>query len=222
MSQPITIVTGANGNLGTAVVHHLETSGLRVGKVEHGKLVLDGASLSDIDLADGESVRRAFGVLATQGFELRSLIHTVGKFRLSGPIVETAGSDFLEMFQINVMTTVHVVQAALALMIPGKRGRIAVVAGIDALEGRAKAGPYAASKAAQLRMVESASRELRGTDITINAVLPGTMDTPQNRAALPHADPKSWVRLEEVASVLAFLISNECSGVQGQAIRVER
>jgi NAD(P)-dependent dehydrogenase (short-subunit alcohol dehydrogenase family) len=222
MTQPISIVTGANGNLGSAVVHHLETNGLRVAKIEHGKLTLDGNVLHDIDLADGSSVRRAFAVLGTRGFELRSLIHTVGTFRSSGPLTETPDSDFLELFQINVLTTVHVVQSALALMIPAKRGRIAVVSGVDALKGRAQSAPYAASKAAQLRMVDSAAQELRGTGVTLNAVLPGLMDTPQNRAAMPHADPKSWVKLEEVASVLAFLISDGASGIQGQAIRVER
>jgi NAD(P)-dependent dehydrogenase (short-subunit alcohol dehydrogenase family) len=223
MTQPsIDLVTGANGNLGSAVVQHLQDIGHRVAKVERGKLVVGDAALSDIDLGDRASVHRAFGALAAAGFALRAVVHTVGVFRSRGALVETPDLDFAELFQINVMTTVHVVQAALALMVPTNRGRIAVVASGDALAGRAKVAPYAASKAAQLRVIESVAQELRGSAVTINAVLPGTMDTPQNRAAMPDADPTGWVSLAEVAGVLAFLVSDAASGIHGQAIRVER
>lgn len=223
MTHPsIVLVTGANGNLGTAVVQHLHDSGHRVAKVERGKLVLGDAALSDIDLGDLASLRRAFGALAGAGFVLRGVVHTVGAFRSSGALVETPDADFTELFQVNVMTTVHVVQAALSLMLPANSGRIAVVASGDALLGRANVAPYAASKAAQLRVIESVARDLRSSAITINAVLPGTMDTPQNRAAMPDADPSRWVSLAEVARVLAFLVSDAASGIHGQAIRVDR
>jgi NAD(P)-dependent dehydrogenase (short-subunit alcohol dehydrogenase family) len=218
----IDLVTGANGNLGSAVVQHLQGLGHCVAKVERGKLVLDDAALSDIDLSDLASVRHAFSTLAGAGFALRAVVHTVGVFRSSGVLVETPDADFVELLQINVMTTVHVVQAALGLMLPANSGRIAVVASGDALAGRAKVAPYAASKAAQLRVIESVAHELRGSAVTLNAVLPGTMDTPQNRAAMPDADPKRWVSLAEVASVLAFLVSDAASGIHGQAIRVDR
>ena len=201
MTQPsIDLVTGANGNLGSAVVRHLQDIGHRVAKVERGKLVVGDAALSDIDLGDLASVRRAFGALAGAGFVLRAVVHTVGVFRSSGALVETPDADFAELIQINVMTTVHVIQAALALMLPANSGRIAVVASGDALLGRANVAPYAVSKAAQLRVIESVAQELRGSAVTINAVLPGTMDTPQNRAAMPDADPTRWVSLNRAKS----------------------
>jgi NAD(P)-dependent dehydrogenase (short-subunit alcohol dehydrogenase family) len=107
-------------------------------------------------------------------------------------------------------------------MLPQRAGRIAAVASLDALAGVAQRAAYGASKAAQLRMIESAAADLQGTPITLNAVLPNTMDTPQNRAAMPGADPSRWVKLEEVANVLAFLVSDAASAVNGQALRVER
>ena len=77
---------------------------------------------------------------------------------------------------------------------------------------------YGASKAAQLRMIESAAAELRGQGVTLNAVLPTTMDTPQNRAAMPTADRSSWLSLAAVAEVLVFLVSPAASAIHGQAI----
>ena len=223
MTQPaFAIVTGANGNLGSAVVSRLSADGLRVAQVERSRIVLDGAPVAELDLADGASVRRAFAALPLSGSKLQAVVHTVGTFRAGSALPDASDQDFEELFQINVMTTVHVIQAAVSIMVAQRSGRIAVVASIDALAGVAKRAAYGASKAAQLRVVESTAAELRGTGITLNAVLPGTMDTPQNRAAMPKADPTSWVKLEEVADVLGFLVSERASAVHGQAIRVER
>lgn len=223
MPQPsITLVTGANGNLGNAVVQLLESSGRDVARVQSGKLFVGAAALAEIDLGDLPSVRRAFASLVETGVSLAAIVHTVGAFRSGRSLPETPDADFVELFQTNVMTTVHVIQAALPLMLRAQHGRIAVVASLDALAGRAQVAAYGASKAAQLRVIESAAQEVRGSGITINAVLPGTMDTPQNRAAMPDADPRQWVSLSEVASALAFLVSDAASGIHGQAIRVER
>lgn len=222
MTQALAIVTGANGNLGSAVVSRLSADGLRVAQVERSRLLLDGTVISELDLGDAASVRRAFAALPLAGARLQAVVHTVGTFRMSGALPEAPDADFVELFQINVMTTVHVIQAALSLMLPQGFGRIAVVASVDALAGAAKRAAYSASKAAQLRVVESSAAELRGTNVTLNAVLPNTMDTPQNRAAMPKADPSKWVTLAEVADVLAFLVSERASAVSGQALRVER
>jgi NAD(P)-dependent dehydrogenase (short-subunit alcohol dehydrogenase family) len=217
----LAIVTGANGNLGSAVVTRLRADGFKLVEVERSRVLIDGAAITDIDLSDSMNTRRAFSLIASHG-RIAALVHTVGTFRAGARFAEAADTDFNELFQINVMTTVHAVQAALAIMQPQNAGRIAVVASLDAVSGVAQRAAYGASKAAQLRAIESAAAEVRGTPITINAVLPTTMDTPQNRAAMPKADTSKWVTLEEVANVLAFLVSDAASGVNGQAIRVER
>src|SRR5262245_52999840 len=108
--SPIALVTGANGNLGRAVVQRLATSGQSVARVEHGKLLLADEAISDIDLASGPSVRAAFAALTRRGHRLEAVVHTVGAFRFSGPLGDVADADFVELFQTNVMTTVHVMQ----------------------------------------------------------------------------------------------------------------
>jgi NAD(P)-dependent dehydrogenase (short-subunit alcohol dehydrogenase family) len=219
--QALAIVTGANGNLGSAVVSHLIADGFRVAQVERTRILLDGAEVAEVDLSNGASTRKAFELVA-RGTKLQAVVHTVGTFRAGAPLVDASDEEFTELFQTNVMTTLHVVQAALAIMQLQKSGRIAVVASLDALQGVAKRAAYGASKAAQLRLIESAAADLKGTPITLNTVLPGTMDTPQNRAAMPKADPAKWLKLEEVANVLAYLVSDAASGIHGQSIRVER
>ena len=223
MTPPaLAIVTGSNGNLGSAVVTRLAAEGFRVAGIERTRIVLDGAPVSEVDLADGASVRRAFAALPLRESRLLAVVHTVGTFRAGATLVDASDDEFDSLFRTNVMTTVHVMQAALAIMVPQKAGRIAVVASLDALQGVGKRAAYGASKAAQLRVIESAAEDVRGTGVTINAVLPNTMDTPQNRAAMPGVDPASWVKLDEVANVLAFLVSDAASAVHGQSIRVER
>jgi 3-oxoacyl-[acyl-carrier protein] reductase len=220
--RALAIVTGASGNLGSAVVKHLLAGGYQVARVERSHVTFDGASIADIDLTSGQSTRDAFARIASHGPPLWAVVHTVGAFRAGTPLTAADDAEFGELFQTNVLTTLHVVQAALALMIPQNAGRIVAVASLDALAGGAGRAAYAATKAAQLRTIESAAADVRGTPITVNAVLPGTMDTPANRSAMPNVDPATWVRLDEVANVLAFLVSDAASGIHGQAIRVER
>jgi NAD(P)-dependent dehydrogenase (short-subunit alcohol dehydrogenase family) len=219
-SQPLAIVTGATGNLGSAVVARLSASGMRVARVERAVLHLGEEFDCELDLSNGPSTARGFAEAARRSGGLASVVHTVGTYRGGRTVDDTPDSDFLELFQTNVMTTVHVLQAALAVMLPQGSGRIAVVASSDALAGPAKHAAYAASKGAQLRIVESASAEAKPRGIAINAVLPSTMDTPQNRVAMPQADPSRWLKLSDVANVLAYLVSPDSEPIHGQAIRL--
>jgi NAD(P)-dependent dehydrogenase (short-subunit alcohol dehydrogenase family) len=215
---PLAIVTGASGNLGSAVVARLTASGYRVARVERNVMHLAEEYDCEIDLSDRGSVARAFAEAARRAGKLDALIHTVGTYRGGPSVLETAGSEYLSLFQTNVMTTVHVLQAALPLMHAQREGSVAVVSSRDALSGSAGHAAYAASKAAQLRVVESAAAESKSFGVRVNALLPGTMDTPQNRAALPNADRSSWLQLRDVAEVLCYLVSPAAAAVHGQAL----
>jgi NAD(P)-dependent dehydrogenase (short-subunit alcohol dehydrogenase family) len=216
----LAIVTGASGNLGRAVLARLATSGLSIASVEHSTLHLGEELVCSIDLADADSVSRAFAEASRRSGPLLAVVHTVGIYRGGRTLIDSPDADFLELYQTNVLTTLHVLQGALQLMQPQRQGRIAVVASSDALLGPAAHAAYAASKAAQLRVVESAAAEAKQYGIGINAILPGTMDTPQNRAAMPMADRSAWLQLSDVANVLAYLVSPESAAIHGQALRL--
>jgi NAD(P)-dependent dehydrogenase (short-subunit alcohol dehydrogenase family) len=155
------------------------------------------------------------GALRAGAGKLDALVHTVGTFRAGPSVVETQGADFASLFQTNVMTTVNVLKAALPIM---HEGAIAVVSARAALAGDEGHSAYAASKAAQLRVIEAAAAEAKGFGVRVNALLPGTMDTPQNRAAMPDADRRSWLQLRDVAEVLCYLVSPAAAAIRGQAL----
>lgn len=215
------LVTGATGNLGRAVIAELEARGDRVLRVER-TAIRDGAEhVCDVALDRDEAVQRAFACVAERYGAVDGVVHTVGVYRGGASLLDTALDDFAALFAINTMTTVHVLRAALAHMLPRKSGRIAVVVSAGALVGSAGAAAYSASKAAQLRVIEGAAQELgEQACVTLNAVLPGTLDTPENRAANPSADPARWVKVERVAQLLADLVSPRGAVLHGQILKL--
>jgi NAD(P)-dependent dehydrogenase (short-subunit alcohol dehydrogenase family) len=227
------LVTGASGNLGQAVCTHLQAAGQislarpfarfdRVVRLERTRALLDGAEIGQVDLGSAAATRELFQRLARELGGLDAVVHTVGTFRPSGPVESWDGEALRFLFETNVVTSANVLSAALSVMKPAGRGQVVMVASTGALRGSAGVAAYAASKAAELRLVESAAAELAGTQVGVSAVLPGTMDTPPNRAAMPDADRSRWVTLDEVADVIAFLASPSGLPMSGQAIRVAR
>jgi NAD(P)-dependent dehydrogenase (short-subunit alcohol dehydrogenase family) len=99
-------------------------------------------------------------------------------------------------------------------------GKIVNVAARAALAGSANHAAYSASKAAVVRLTESIAAEVRSQGINVNCVLPSTIDTPENRSAMPKADTDKWVKPEEMAKVILFLASNAASEIHGAAIPV--
>jgi NAD(P)-dependent dehydrogenase (short-subunit alcohol dehydrogenase family) len=216
----VAVVTGATGNLGGAVVARLEADGASVIAVERDRVRHRDEIVCEIDLGNADSTLRAFAALSDRFGRIDGVIHTVGTYRGGVRLVDTPDDDFTSLFAINVLTTVHLLRAAIPAMLAQGSGQIAVVGSADAVHAVAGQSAYGASKAAQLRTIESAAAELSGQGVTLNAVLPTTMDTPQNRAAMPAADRSSWVTLDAVAEVLVFLVSPAGAAIHGQAIQV--
>ncbi len=135
-------------------------------------------------------------------------------------MAETSVAQWDFMLTLNARTAFLVSQAVIAPMRAQGTGRIVHVGSRAALAGSAKMAAYSASKAALIRLVESLAAELKHDGITVNCVLPGTIDTPKNRAEMVNADRSRWVTAEDVANVIAFLASDAARAVQGAAIPV--
>src|SRR5262249_39933098 len=109
-------------------------------------------------------------------------------------------------------------RAAIPFLTQSGAGRIVNIGALAALNPAAGGmGPYTASKAAVHKLTESLAEELKGK-VTVNAVLPSTLDTPANRRDMPKADFTAWVALEEAANVILFLASPEASAITGALI----
>jgi len=112
------------------------------------------------------------------------------------------------------------IQAALAPMQAQRSGRILAIGSRTAVEPSAGLSAYSASKAALVSLMGTLAREHKGLGITANVILPGTMDTPANRKAMPEADPSDWVQPAQVAALLVHLTSDAAQQVTGAVIPV--
>jgi NAD(P)-dependent dehydrogenase (short-subunit alcohol dehydrogenase family) len=121
---------------------------------------------------------------------------------------------------MNVQTTANAVRAALPALKASSSGRIVNVGALSAEKAAAGMGPYAASKAAVHRLTEALAEELKDAGVTVNAVLPSTIDTAQNRADMPKADFSRWVAPADLAEVMLFLASETARAVTGALIPV--
>lgn len=105
-------------------------------------------------------------------------------------------------------------------MLTGGGGKIVNVGAFAAQKGAANMGAYVAAKSAVIRLTESMAAELREKNINVNCVLPTIIDTPENRSAMPKADPRRWVAAEDLANVIAFLASPAAKAIHGAAVPV--
>ena len=228
MTEPrIVLVTGAFGALGAAVARKFRAQDARV--VLFGRGGVPGwatqefppphASVGGVDLTDPTATAAAVRSALGSNGALDVLVNVAGGFR--GQTLEKGDVATWElMFAMNLKTAVVASQAALPYLKARGAGRIINIGAGAAARGRAGMGPYTASKAGVERLSESLADEVKDHNITVNTVLPGTIDTPANRAAMPNADTTRWVHPDAVADVIAFLASDAARGVTGAAVRV--
>jgi NAD(P)-dependent dehydrogenase (short-subunit alcohol dehydrogenase family) len=226
LERETVIVTGASGNLGAAVVRRLLVDGARILAVdrhadgpapeerqaEARHLVMSVGDLSQ--KADADAVVAA--AVATFG-GVTALVNTVGGFR-TGRVTENALDQWDEMMTLNARVAMVTSAAVLPALVSAGRGSVVHIAAAPALKAGAGLAAYAASKAAVMRLVEAIAAEHRQDRISANCILPGTIDTPQNRAAMPDARRDTWVAPDSIAALIAFLVSPEGAVVTGAAI----
>jgi len=219
------VITGAFGALGSAVARRFLAQGARLGLIDRAAApawareafasphVLVGA----VDLADLTAAGAAFEQIAAGG-RPEVLVNVAGGFRFE-KLTNGDPATWELMFTMNLKTAVVASRAALPYLLSGG-GCIINIGAAAAARGHTGTGAYAASKAGVERLSESLAEELKEQNITVNTILPGTLDTPANRAAMPDADVTRWVPPDAVADVVVFLASQAARAVTGAAIRV--
>jgi NAD(P)-dependent dehydrogenase (short-subunit alcohol dehydrogenase family) len=230
-SNRVVLAAGASGNLGQAVVKAFSAVGANLVLLDRAPDRLprlfrelagspDHLLLGSVDAADAESVERAVQNALERFGRIDVLANAVGGYRAGLPIHETPLDTWDFMLNLNARTAFVLSRAVVPHMLARRSGKIVHVAARAALAGAAKAAAYSASKAAMVRLVESLAAELRQENINVNCVLPGTIDTPQNRQAMPKADHSRWVPPEAIADVILFLASDAAWAVNGAAVPV--
>jgi len=230
-SNHVVIVAGASGNLGQAVARAFNAGGANLVLLDRATDRLpqlfpelagspDHLLLGSVDATDAESVEGAVQSALERFGRIDMLANTVGGYRAGQPVHETPLDTWDFMLNLNARSAFVLSRAVVPAMLAQGSGKIVHVAARAALAGSAKAAAYSASKAATVRLVESLAAELRQANINANCVLPGTIDTPQNRKSMPKADHSRWVPPEAIADVILFLASDAAWAVNGAAVPV--
>jgi NAD(P)-dependent dehydrogenase (short-subunit alcohol dehydrogenase family) len=229
----VALVTGAAGALGSEVARVLAARGHKLALVdaERGRerlqelaTSLGGACVVAGDVASEATWAEAMPRIEREvGSPPSKAALIAGAWRGGQPLHEETGDEvWRAMMDANLETVHRSLRALLPAMVARKRGSIVVIGSRAAVEPgtSARAAAYAASKAAVVALSRAVAAEVLSAGVRVNAVLPSTMDTPANRAAMPGADPGKWVSLASAAGVVAFLLGDEARDVSGVALPV--
>jgi len=222
LSGKVLALTGSDGALGQAVAATLAGYGAKLALLTHAREIAGvqpagAVHYGGIDLTQETAARSAMERVVKEAGRLDGLINVAGAFRfekMSGGTLDSWDS----MYKINLRTAVIACQAALPHLLQSGGGRIVNVGAMAAMKAAAGMGAYAASKAGVAQLTEALADELKDRRITVNAVLPSTLDTPKNRLDMPQADFTRWVTPAQAAEVIAFLVSDKASAVTGALI----
>ena len=215
------MLTGAAGNLGRAVASAFAEDNLVLLDLKRGALQdSDRQIFIETNLLDAGSVQAAVDK-AVQRFKcIDVLCNIAGAFRMGSPVYETSDKDWNFLFDVNARTVLHMSRAVVPVMLKAGGGKIVNIGAFAAQKGATQMGAYIASKSAVIRLTETMAAELRERNINVNCVLPTIIDTPENRAAMPDADPKRWVAPQDLARVIVFLASDAARAIHGAALPV--
>ena len=229
----VALITGGTGALGRAVVKRFLDDGAQVhvswvvaGEVDELKPALGADAgrvrLHQADVSDAPAVQRLMADVAGAGGRLHILANLVGGFAYAS-LDNTDPATWQKMLAMNATTAFLCCKYAVPYLRAAGFGRIVNVAAAPALgRGAASMSAYSASKSAVLNLTYSLSQELVRDGITVNAIVPSTIDTPANRASMPQADLSTWLAPADIARIVAFLASEAAGIVTGTALNLSR
>ena len=228
LSQATVMITGAAGNLGRGVAQAFAAHGANLVLVDRQRAHLEstyGAEndkrlFAEANLLEQAQVDAAVAAAIARFKRIDALCNIAGGFRMGESVHETSDKNWDFLFDINTRTVMHAARAVVPRMLAAGGGKIVNIGAFAAQKGAAQMGPYIASKASVIRLTETMAAELREKNINVNCLLPTTLDTPENRAAMPDADPKRWVALADLAATIVFLCSDGARAIHGAAIPI--
>jgi NAD(P)-dependent dehydrogenase (short-subunit alcohol dehydrogenase family) len=224
----VVMITGATGNLGRATASAFARQGARLCLLARKLDDVEGyrkEGASDVlacpaDLMEAKAIDAAVAKAVERFGQIDVLCNIAGGFAMGEAVHEIDAKGWARMMELNAGSVLRMAHAVVPHMLARKSGRIVNVGAYGALGGKAQMGAYIASKSAVIRLTESMAAELRDAGINVNCVLPSIIDTPENRAAMPKANPAKWVAPEDLAAVILFLASPAARAIHGASLPV--
>jgi len=231
LANRVAIVTGGTGALGQAVTLRLLGDGAtvcvpylfaagrdtllsRLGAIDKERLMT-----ATCDATDDTAMASFVDTVRARHGRIDILVMAVGGFA-GGALIETARSTWDGMLTLNLTSVFTAARAVVPHMVAAGRGRVITVASRAVMPPAPGFIAYTVSKVGVIAFTQALAQEMRGRGITVNAVLPSTMDTAANRAAMPESDRKRWVPVESVADAIAFLARDEAGHVTGSLFAI--
>jgi NAD(P)-dependent dehydrogenase (short-subunit alcohol dehydrogenase family) len=224
MKGKVVLVTGADGGLGVHVTQAFLDAGATVigtsRKIQQSDFNHPNFTALPAEISTREGAKVLVDQVVARFGKLDVLAHTVGGFSGGQSVADTDDATFQRMFDLNLNCVFHILRAAVSPLRQTGNGRIIAIGSRAALEPAAGVGAYSASKAAMVSLIRTAALENKDAGLTANVILPGTMDTPANRKAIPNADFSKWVRPTTVAGLIVWLAGEAGQDVNGAVIPV--
>jgi NAD(P)-dependent dehydrogenase (short-subunit alcohol dehydrogenase family) len=224
--KKIAIVTGASGNLGKAVVQKFLNEKYHVigtvhHKSENGQSTNEAEELV-LDLLNEEECKKAIENMVAKNKTIDVAILTAGGFAM-GDISATSASDLYRQYQLNFETAYHIARPVFLQMIKQNSGRIFLIgsrAGLDTSHHGKNVTAYSLSKSLLFRLAKVMNAEAAKKNVVVSVIVPGIIDTPQNRESMPDADFSSWVPASRVADIIHFYSDKEAQDIREPVIKI--
>jgi NAD(P)-dependent dehydrogenase (short-subunit alcohol dehydrogenase family) len=224
LENHVVLITGAKGGLGTFVTKAFLAAGATVAGVsrsiqqsdfDHPRFTAFAAEIGSRDAAE-KLIAEAIVRLG----RIDAVVHLLGGFAGSTPVADSDDTTLDQMLDLNFRSLFHIARAVLPAMRSRRAGTLLAIGSRTAIEPQPGLGLYSASKAALISLMRTIAMENATHGLSANVILPGTMDTPANRRAMPDADPSKWVQPSQIAALLVHLASGQATQVSGAVIPV--
>ena len=219
----VVVITGAKGGLGTTVTEAFLAAGATVVGISRSIKQTDfthkNFTAVQADFSSGAAVSQAAGEIATRFGRVDALVHVMGGFA-GGTVAETDDETWRRMLDLNLNSGFYAARAFIPYLCKAGSGRVIVVGSKAAESPHAGLAAYVTSKAALVMLVRTIAAENADAGVTANVVMPGTMDTPGNRSAMPNADFSKWVPPTDVANLILWLAGEQAGNVNGAVIPI--
>ena len=232
LAGKVALITGGNGGIGLGMARGLASKGADIAiwgtnadknRAARAEIEAMGVRVADFicDVGDQAQVEASFAATLEALGRVDSCFVNAGVGGQAESFVSMTDDEWHRVLRVNLDGAFYTAQVAVRSMVAaGTGGSVVFTTSGSAYFGQQRGQHYGASKAGVINLTQSMADELSEFNINVNAIIPGTMDTPRNRKDMPKADFKKWVKPEDIAEVIAFLCSNKGDKISGAILPV--